>query len=83
MSFAEDVAAANSRRSSQCTVGVWRGEFGKSNPKEAAEFDQALEDPTVNGSAIHAAMKLRGFKEGANTVTRHRRGGCSCPSPTT
>lgn len=83
MSFAEDVAAANTRRLPQCTVGLWRAEFGKTNPKEAAEFDAALADVTVHGSAIHAAMQKRGYQQGQNNVTRHRRGACSCPSPTT
>lgn len=81
MSFTDDVLAGATKTGSRCSVAVWREQFVLVDPVGAEEFDTLIADPTVQGRAIWAAMRARGYGPGQQSVTRHRRGDCQCPSP--
>ena len=40
------------------------------------ELREALDDPTIYGRSISAALKARGIHVGDQSITRHRRGLC-------
>lgn len=40
------------------------------------ELQEALDDPSIMGTAIAKALKARGVQLSDQSVNRHRRGGC-------
>lgn len=49
------------------------------NPTIGPELREALDDPTLYGSAISAALRARNIRLGEQSITRHRRGQCYEP----
>jgi hypothetical protein len=46
--------------------------------EERAELDEALADPSIEGSTLGKVLKARGYKISDEAVRRHRRGECAC-----
>ena len=78
MSFADDVDGYQIPRA-RCSVGVWRE---SQDAETQAQFDERLRSAAPS-RAIWEAMRARKFSGTEQTVSRHRRGDCKCPSPTT
>lgn len=76
MKFSEAFAAeeANYRKGPLCSVAVILSRLDK---EDAAALKVALESDTPN-SFIVRALESIGQKVKAETVARHRRGGCNC-----
>lgn len=45
---------------------------------DAADLKAALGDVTVTGAAIERVLQRRGVRLSQNSITRHRRGECTC-----
>lgn len=62
-----------------CTVAIVLPTLTK---EDADDLIEAIADPTVYATTISATLaKLRDVVLTADTIQRHRRGGCTCDSP--
>lgn len=76
MSLSTEIAAVRPRRKGE-PCGVRR--IGEAlSAVERAELDDALANKTILGSQIGEALRGRGFQIQDQTITRHRRGDCTC-----
>lgn len=75
MSIRDEARAASRKGGFLCKVAKVKMEMSK---KDAAELQEALEDVTIDGTAIARVMGNRGIKIGVTSIQRHRRGDCSC-----
>jgi len=60
----------------------WRVAFNERlTPKQRAELDEALADPTISASVLRRVLvlewKITELSE--STIMRHRKGECTCP----
>ncbi len=77
MSFTDAVSAYRVPYT-RCSIAVWRD----AQPEDVrAEFDEAVRSGASN-KAIWLAMTTYGFAGSTQSVNRHRRGDCQCPSLT-
>ena len=75
MSIRDEALAASRKGGFMCRVAKVKLEMSK---KDAAELQEALDDITIDGTAIARVLSNRGIKIGVNSIQRHRRGDCSC-----
>ena len=69
----DEIAALSRKTGYICTVETWlRGQ------KDRAEWEDVLGDPTLQSAAIWRAMTSHGYTFKTQSLTRHRRGDCTC-----
>jgi len=74
LSLDEFVAASKPKRQA-CSVSLL---FDALKPKDRAVLQGVLADPTVSHAAIESVLKRNGHAVAQSTVSRHRRGECTC-----
>lgn len=74
-SFAERARAQARRAGAVCTVSIV---LSSMEPGYRAEVEEALADPTIQGTAISRVLAQDSFKVSGLTISRHRRGDCVC-----
>lgn len=73
--LADAITAAQSARGPNCTVGLIITDLDEEGRRD---LSQAMDNPRVQHAAIAAGLHMVGHKVDAQTVSRHRRGLCSC-----
>lgn len=74
VSFLDEVRALRSV-TARCSMGKALAEM----PDDLrTQVEAALDDPTLEGTAISKALAARGVKIGSGALQRHRRKVCSC-----
>lgn len=79
MTLLEDLAQERIAKGPRCAVGGWLDTL---SPEDRAEVEAALHSEYAS-TLIHKLLVKRWaviFR--FESLQRHRRGGCSCPSPT-
>ena len=80
VSLLEEIRAAKRANGGTCSVATL---LAKLDPPDSADLAGALSDhDTYPTSVIIEVLRARGHKVGEDTIRRHRRGGCKCPSAT-
>lgn len=71
----DELIGATGPGGKDCAVGWWL----RSDHPDAARLATAVDNPSAPLKAIADAFVRRGMKVGTLSVSRHRRGVCSCP----
>ena len=81
VSLLEEIRAAKRANGGTCSIATL---LAKLDPADRADLIEALAaDPeTYPTTVIIEVLRARGHKVGEDTIRRHRRGGCKCPSAT-
>lgn len=77
MSLLTEVAALNVPRRERCSIAVLLETF---DADDARDLRLLLADPDVPATLIARALSNRGHKVQGQTVRRHRKRDCSCPT---
>jgi len=76
MGLLDDIAAEQRHGGTPCSVP---GVLDALKAEERDDFNRALE-LGLQASSISRALRLRGIDLAGNTIARHRRGDCRCPT---
>lgn len=71
-----DITAMNSAR--YIPVCGFKTLYNTLTEEDQVDLEEAMADPTIQGSAIERALRQRGHTITSTTLRRHRRGDCSC-----
>ena len=77
MSLLADIEAAGRATGPKCTIALILADLP---PEDAEDLQTAIATERYTGNAIERALKARGYTVTSNSVLRHRRGDCRCPS---
>lgn len=78
-SFLEDVRVSVIR-GPLCSVRMIMAQIAQDDEVLSKEVQEALaQDTMYQASAISRELKRRGYDLSGSTISRHRRGQCSCP----
>lgn len=75
MGLLDDVQRRASIVQRKCTVAVI---FDVLDENDRADLRHALADPGISTLAILEVLKQRGHRIAATTITKHRKGVCTC-----
>ena len=75
MGLLDDFKSEGQRPRMQCRIVTVREEM---TADEHADLIAALGNPVISAAAIERVLKRKGIDVPQGTVTRHRRGECSC-----
>lgn len=80
MGLFDEVAEEQRRRikGPSCSIAVLRAQL---DPADLADFDAALDNPTITSAAIAAVLIRRGVLRSRAPLERHRGGSCACGRP--
>lgn len=79
MSLAEAIAAQRVVKGPSCSISVIRAQL---DDEDRAALDAAMARTGTPSSVIARALRANGHDVQHQTVQRHRRGECKCPSLT-
>lgn len=75
MGFIDDLGAKVERHGPRCTVAVWL----EANP-DTTDADLREGAAKYTAAAVWRLMRERGFESAQQTVSRHLKGLCACPT---
>ena len=75
MGLLDDFRNEPSRVSAQCRVEIIRSAM---TTADVTDLDDALADVTITAAAIERVLARKGIKIKSASITRHRRGECTC-----
>lgn len=75
MGLLDDFKNEPSRTGTLCRVQIVCGQLSET---EATELLEAVADKTITAAAIERVLNRKNLRLQASTITRHRRGECTC-----
>lgn len=75
MGLLDDIRAEKRKTGVLCRVSSVLQQMDK---KDAADLQAAIDDPMITAAAIERVLRRKEITMPQGTITRHRRGECSC-----